>query len=80
MVGVFGDSPRLTQVIFEVKRFKIFNFIGGQNGPLVITPPKKIIWPPKGGGGLGGSGATLISPPNTNFIEGLESVKILGVL
>ena len=78
MVGVFGDSPRLTQMIFELKRIKIFDFIGGQNGPLVITS-KKILWPPKWGG-LGGSGETLISPPNTNFTEGSESIKILGVL
>ena len=30
-------------------------------------------------GGLGGSGAPLISPPNGHFIGGPESVKILGV-
>ena len=78
MVGVFADSPRLTQMIFEAKRFKIFDFIGGQNGTLVITPQKYFCPPNRGG--LGGSGETVISPPNTNFIEGLESVKILGVL
>ena len=30
-------------------------------------------------GGLGGSGAPLISPPICHFIGGSESVKILGV-
>jgi hypothetical protein len=64
-------------VIFEAKSFtKIFDY-GGQNGPLVITP-QNIIQPPHREG-LGGSGAPLISPPNSHFIGGPESVKILGV-
>ena len=60
-MGELGNSARLTQIIFEVKSFpKIFDFIGGQNGPLVITP-QKILAPPLMGG-LRGLGTTLIGP------------------
>ena len=72
-----GDSPRIAQVIFEVKSFtKIFDY-GGQNGPSVITPQNIFRHPHRGG--LGGLGAPLISPPTSHFIGGPESVKIFGV-
>ena len=64
-------------MIFEAKSFiKKFDSI------VVIlfisnNPPKIYFGPPIGG--LGGSGAPLISPPNSHFIGGPESVKILGV-
>ena len=67
-------------MIFDVKSFpKIYDFIGGQNGPLVITPPQKKYLPPPIRV-VRGSGGNLISPPNSHFIGVLESVKILGVL
>ena len=65
-------------MIFEAKSItKIFDYVG-QNGQIVITP-KYIFQPPHRGGGSGGSGAPLISPPYSHFIGGPESVKILEV-
>ena len=63
-------------MIFEAKSLtKIFDY-GGQNGPLVLTP-QNIFQPPIGG--LGGWGAPPIRLPNSHFIGGPESVKLLGV-
>ena len=42
-----------------------------------LNPPKKYFGPPIGG--VRGVGAALISPPNSHFIGGPESVKIMGV-
>ena len=63
-------------MILEKKSFtKIFDY-GGQNVPLVITPPN--IFQPTIGVGRG-VGAPLKGPLNIHFMGSQESVKILGV-
>ena len=67
-----GDSLRITEIIFEVKRYpKIFDSMRSE-WSISHNPPKKCFAPPRPPPYRGdrGVGALLISPTTSNFFRG----------